>query len=595
MLRLSRPCGLRGGMRPGRPRRGGAVVGLGRFGAVFAGILIATALSCTAGPVAAQTTRGVTVSQSEIELIEQRSRNFSGTYTVRLNSQPTADVTVTPASDHRLFTFDPAMLTFTRSNWETEQSVTVTARQDVKPGGSATISHTVEGGDYESVAAESVFAIVVGRLVSNLVTNILVQRYRFSSYDLAQGFTTGRNGTGYKLKNVQLTLIRPTATDAFPTVKIFSGSATGTEEVTLTTPITTQTGDSVQITFPAPENSKLNMSTHYWVVAEADSGDSGWYNTVTNHNNQLAMGWSLDNQGQFRTATSTGSFSILDPNRNHNFQIAIDGAPLPPLPEITIAADTSPVTEGTAAAFTLTRTGSDTAALTVDVTVSESEDMIEETNEGATTVTFQAGSATATLSVTSEDDKVDEDNSVVTATLVADTASPAKYEVGTVSSATVTVEDNDTADMMTAPTVKSITRQTPASSPTNANSLTWRVTFSEDVANVDATDFEVSGTTATPTAASGGDGIDGLRRDGQRGQPGGPQRHGDARVRRGPEHRRYGRQRAFEHRADGGERQRLCRGQRKADGDDRGGSDDEYGRLHGDDHLPGGGERVRGG
>ena len=54
----------------------------------------------------------------------------------------------------------------------------------------------------------------------------------------------------------------------------------------------------------------------------------------------------------------------------------------------------------------------------------------------------------------------------------------------------------------TAPRVTSIARQTPASSPTNANSLTWRVTFSEDVKNVDTMDFQVNGTTATPTAVS---------------------------------------------------------------------------------------------
>ena len=263
------------------------MVGLGRFGAVFAGILIVTALLCTAGPIAAQTTRGVTVSPSKIELIEQRSGNFTGTYTVRLNSQPTANVTVTPESDHRLFTLNRAMLTFTRSNWDREQTVTVTARQDVDPGGNATISHTVAGGDYESVAAESVFAIVIGSLVNNLVTNIDLQFYEFKLFDLAQGFTTGSNETGYKLKNVQLTLIRPTATDALPTVKIFSGSATGTEEVTLTTPITTQTGDTVQITFPAPDNSILDMSTHYWVVAEADSGDSGWFDTINNYRTNL--------------------------------------------------------------------------------------------------------------------------------------------------------------------------------------------------------------------------------------------------------------------------------------------------------------------
>ena len=51
-----------------------------------------------------------------------------------------------------------------------------------------------------------------------------------------------------------------------------------------------------------------------------------------------------------------------------------------------------------------------------------------------------------------------------------------------------------------APTVTSIVRQTPSASPTNADELTWRVTFSEAVANVDAADFTVSNTTATPTA-----------------------------------------------------------------------------------------------
>ena len=51
-----------------------------------------------------------------------------------------------------------------------------------------------------------------------------------------------------------------------------------------------------------------------------------------------------------------------------------------------------------------------------------------------------------------------------------------------------------------APAVTSIARQDPATSPTKADSLTWRVTFDEHVANVDAADFAVSGTTATVTA-----------------------------------------------------------------------------------------------
>ena len=52
-----------------------------------------------------------------------------------------------------------------------------------------------------------------------------------------------------------------------------------------------------------------------------------------------------------------------------------------------------------------------------------------------------------------------------------------------------------------APTVTSVARQSPPSSPTNADSLTWRVTFGENVTGVDAADFAVGGTTATLTVS----------------------------------------------------------------------------------------------
>ena len=60
---------------------------------------------------------------------------------------------------------------------------------------------------------------------------------------------------------------------------------------------------------------------------------------------------------------------------------------------------------------------------------------------------------------------------------------------------------NDTPDGA-APTVTSIARQSPTTSPTNADTLTWRVTFSENVKNVDMADFSAGGTTATVTAVS---------------------------------------------------------------------------------------------
>ena len=281
------------------------------------------------------------------------------------------------------------------------------------------------------------------------------------------------------------------------------------------------------------------------------------------------------------------------------------------LPSVTIAADTSPVTEGTAAAFTLTRTGDDTTnALTVNVTVTENGEVIS--GSAPPSVTFEMGSSTATLRVATDDDEVDEDAGMVMVMVAG--AVPATYVLGDSASASVTVDDNDATPMVmlslspitiaeaagvseiratlsnpsavetrvtvslpaevagaveldpdppvlvipagmtdssnvvtltavdndadapdlsvalsgvgsntvgvtnpqsvtltitdddetipmdtTAPRVAAIERQTPVASPTNADSLTWRVTFSEVVTNVDTADFTVSGSTATVT------------------------------------------------------------------------------------------------
>ncbi|MCY4174624.1 MAG: Ig-like domain-containing protein, partial [Cyanobacteria bacterium MAG CAR3_bin_5] len=54
----------------------------------------------------------------------------------------------------------------------------------------------------------------------------------------------------------------------------------------------------------------------------------------------------------------------------------------------------------------------------------------------------------------------------------------------------------------TAPTVEDIEYQTPSGSPTNADSLKWRVTFSEPVDGVGAADFQLSGSTVGLSVAA---------------------------------------------------------------------------------------------
>ena len=108
------------------------------------------------------------------------------------------------------------------------------------------------------------------------------------------------------------------------------------------------------------------------------------------------------------------------------------------LPVVSIAASSTPVTEGTAASFALTRTGDTAAALSVTLAVTESGAMLDGTPPA--TATFAAGSASAALSVATLDDEAAEDASTVTAALSADAA----YTVDAASgSADVVVDDDD--------------------------------------------------------------------------------------------------------------------------------------------------------
>ena len=115
-----------------------------------------------------------------------------------------------------------------------------------------------------------------------------------------------------------------------------------------------------------------------------------------------------------------------------------DDDPMPGVAEVTIAAGNSPVREGSPASFTLTRTDS-VGALTVNVDVMETGDVIDGT--APTTVTFADGMATAALSVATENDDVDEEDSYVTATVAAGQG----YQPGSGhgSSAVVRVSDDD--------------------------------------------------------------------------------------------------------------------------------------------------------
>ena len=97
---------------------------------------------------------GVTVAPTALTVTEGSSRS----YTLKLNSQPTGDVTVTVDGASGDVTVDKETLTFTTVNWGTEQTVTVRAAEDddAVADPPVTLTHTVSGGGYAGVSASDV-------------------------------------------------------------------------------------------------------------------------------------------------------------------------------------------------------------------------------------------------------------------------------------------------------------------------------------------------------------------------------------------------------------------------------------------------------
>ena len=100
---------------------------------------------------------GVEVSTGSLSVTE---KGASGSYTVELLSEPDGTVTVTAASDNPHVTVLPLMLTFTSSNWDRPQPVTVMAGADADAAvETAMIRHTVSG--YGNVTAADPVSVTV--------------------------------------------------------------------------------------------------------------------------------------------------------------------------------------------------------------------------------------------------------------------------------------------------------------------------------------------------------------------------------------------------------------------------------------------------
>ena len=135
----------------------------------------------------------------------------------------------------------------------------------------------------------------------------------------------------------------------------------------------------------------------------------------------------------------------IDTSRLVKLQKPADG-PAPETPSVTVAATDATAGEpgladGTGT-FTFTRTGAATAALTVNFTVSGTATAGADYASIGTSVTFAAGQATVTKTVTALADELAEGGETVTVTLATGTG----YTLGSSKTATVTIKDVQSAD-----------------------------------------------------------------------------------------------------------------------------------------------------
>ena len=125
----------------------------------------------------------------------------TNTYTVVLNTQPSGDVTVAISSNNTDVTVMPNSLTFTSSDWETEQTVDVTAAEDADAADdTANLRHRPSGGGYGSGQNKDLIVTVTDYDTARLELSV-------TSLDVDEG---GQNTYTVKLQTQPTTTVTVT-------------------------------------------------------------------------------------------------------------------------------------------------------------------------------------------------------------------------------------------------------------------------------------------------------------------------------------------------------------------------------------------------
>ena len=349
--------------------------------------------------------RGVLIEAISIGLEEPASGEtaVASSYTVKLKSQPTDAVTVTiGGGSDSVVTLSATTLTFNADNWATAQTVTVTPLKDANAiSETITLTHTLSGGDYTGIAADSVTINVTDSDTRNIVLSP-------TSLTVTEGEAAGTSYT-VKLATEPSNTVTVTLSGHSGTALLISGTTLSIDQLTFTAD-NWATAQTVTVKAAHDDNAVNESET---LTHTASGGD---YANVTA---DLAVTNDDDSLTTVTVQFGAASYTVAESDDT----------------------GTTEVTENT-----------------VEVTVVLSADPertvvipIEKTDQGGATaadysgvpqsVTFNSGDTSMAFTFTAEADNDDDDGESVRLTFGA--SLPADITAGTPDQATVTITDDD--------------------------------------------------------------------------------------------------------------------------------------------------------
>ena len=333
-------------------------------------------------------TRGITVSRDELTLTE----GGSTTYTVVLDSQPTATTTVSVIGAGSVSPTS-SELTFGTSNWNVPQSVTLKAAHDdgTDDEPKVFVRHEANGGDYNRLRGPDVGVIVQDDDIEVRVS------FGSASYSIGEGATT----------TIEIVLSAdPERSVTIPIVGVGHGGATSADFSVSPTNVTFYSGDtSKTVVFTATEDT------------ENDDGESV----------ELGFG----DLPQFVVAGTTTVVSITDDDD--------------PEVRVSFGSGSYAVDEGATTTIEIVLSADPERTVTVPITKA---DLGGATSADYSVVpadlTFDAGETQKSFVFTANPDDIDDDGESVRITLG---TLPMRVSRGAVATTTVSITDDDDPDV----------------------------------------------------------------------------------------------------------------------------------------------------